>query len=41
MICLGLITLVKKHGEARVEAVCLRTLAYGAFRSKSVKRFIC
>ncbi|CAO0820027.1 hypothetical protein DFAR_1830006 [Desulfarculales bacterium] len=38
--CLGLVSLVKKHGEARVEAACLRALAYGAFRSKSVERII-
>ncbi|CAO0823707.1 hypothetical protein DFAR_3850015 [Desulfarculales bacterium] len=38
--CLGLVSLVKKHGEARVEAACLRALAYGAFSSKSVERII-
>ena len=38
--CLGLVSLAKKHGEARVEAACLRALAYGAFSSKSVERII-
>ncbi|CAO0820711.1 hypothetical protein DFAR_1830025 [Desulfarculales bacterium] len=28
-VCLGLVSLVKKHGEARVEAACLRALACG------------
>ncbi|CAO0823362.1 hypothetical protein DFAR_3690002 [Desulfarculales bacterium] len=38
--CLGLVTLAKKHSEARVEVACLRALAYRAFSSKSVERFI-
>ncbi|CAO0823927.1 hypothetical protein DFAR_3990052 [Desulfarculales bacterium] len=38
--CLGLVTLAKKHGEARVEAACLRSLAYGVFSSKSVGRIV-
>ncbi|CAO0821912.1 hypothetical protein DFAR_3960005 [Desulfarculales bacterium] len=35
-----MITLAKKHGEARVEAACLRVLAYGALSSKSVEFII-
>ncbi|CAO0821278.1 hypothetical protein DFAR_2210086 [Desulfarculales bacterium] len=27
--CLGLVTLAKKHGEARVEAACLRPWPMG------------
>ena len=38
--CLGLVTLAKKHGEVRVEAACLRALAYVAFSPKSVERII-
>ncbi len=38
--CLGLVSLAKKLGEARVEAACLRALAYGAFSCKSVARII-
>lgn len=38
--CLGLVSLARKHGEARVEAACLRALAYGAYSSKSVQRII-
>ncbi|CAO0823151.1 hypothetical protein DFAR_340034 [Desulfarculales bacterium] len=33
-------TLAKKHGKGRVEAVCLRDLAYRVFSSKSVERII-
>ncbi|CAO0821978.1 hypothetical protein DFAR_2760012 [Desulfarculales bacterium] len=29
----SLVTLAKNHGEARVEAACLRALPYGAFRA--------
>ncbi|CAO0824093.1 hypothetical protein DFAR_4060008 [Desulfarculales bacterium] len=38
--CLGLVSLAKKHGEARVEAACLRALAYEAFSSKNVELII-
>ncbi|CAO0820896.1 hypothetical protein DFAR_10019 [Desulfarculales bacterium] len=38
--CLGLVTMAKKHGEARVDAACPRALAYGALSSKSVEHII-
>ncbi|CAO0819925.1 hypothetical protein DFAR_1240001 [Desulfarculales bacterium] len=38
--CIGLVILTKKYGEARVEAACLRALAYGTFSSESVERII-
>jgi transposase len=38
--CLGLISLGRKHGEARLEAACARALASGASRYRSVKSIL-
>ncbi|CAO0821446.1 hypothetical protein DFAR_2330033 [Desulfarculales bacterium] len=38
--CLSLVTLTKKHGEARVEAAYLRALAYRIFSFKSVESIL-
>jgi transposase len=38
--CMGLISLSRKHGEARLEAACERALASGATRYQSVKSIL-
>lgn len=38
--CLGLLNLVKRYGEARLEAACNRALAIGAPKRKSIKSIL-
>jgi len=38
--CLGLLNLVKRYGEARLEAACRRALAIGAPQRKSIKSIL-
>jgi len=35
--CLGLLSLSRRYGEARLEAACERALALGAFRYRNVR----
>jgi hypothetical protein len=38
--CLGLLNLVKRYGEARLEAACNRALAIGSPKRKSIKSIL-